>query len=233
MHRDKLLSYNPPQSNDLSVKSNHEVILILDFIDQNISGFCPYYLDIKDSDRENRISDSLVQHFQCCIQEDLSEGYFPFRFSKNPTQPDSTKETDIGVFVLTRNPNLITIIEFEAKRFSKTSNNKEYVCGERGGIERFKKGEHASHLSICGMFGYVQSRTSEEWIEKVNTWIVKLSKKNTDPDVDWTSPDEKLSKVKSFLNVEKLISVNSRKKSKDSISIYHYFINLSSINLLG
>ncbi len=30
-------------------------------------------------------------------------------------------------------------MEFEAKRFSETSNNQEYVYGERGGIERFKK----------------------------------------------------------------------------------------------
>ena len=72
-------------------------------------------------------------------------GFFPFNFVKNPTQESSTKETDIGVVVLSKTEKPVTIIEFEAKRFSETSNNKEYVCGERGGIERFKRGYHSAH----------------------------------------------------------------------------------------
>lgn len=228
MHRDNLSTYNPPQSNDLSVYPTHEVNFILDFIDRNISGFCPYHKAINDSDKENRISDFLVHHFECCLREEPSGGYFPFRFSKNPTQPNSGKETDIGVFILTRVSTPVTIIEFEAKRLSETTKYKEYVSEERGGMARFKKGEHASHLSVCGMFGYVQSRTPEEWIEKINTWITELSKTNIDPDIDWKRPEEKLSEVQTFPNVKKLKSINNRMKTNNSILIYHYFINLCS-----
>jgi len=93
-------------------------------------------------------------------------------------------------------------------------------------MERFKRGEHASHLIVCGMFGYVQSRTSEEWITKVNTWISELAQSNVDPRIDWNYPNEKLSHYIYLPDVQVLKSVNNRAKSQDSILIYHYFINL-------
>lgn len=228
MLKDNQPTYNPPQLTDLSVEPKHEVDLILEFIDCNISAYCPYYQNIKDSDRENRLSDFLVYHFNSCLREEPYRDFPSFCFGKNPTQAYSSQETDIGVVVLTKSVKPLTIIEFEAKRFSETSNNKEYVCGrKRGGIERFKRGEHASHLSVCGMFGYVQSRTSNEWIQKVNTWISELAQKNNDPEIDWISPDEKLSHFSHLSpKVEIQKSVNKRKKTLDSIEIYHYFINL-------
>lgn len=228
MLRDNQPTYNPPQSSYLSVEPKHEVEVILEFINDNISAFIPYYQSIKDSDKENRISDFLVYHFNCRLREKPYCGFPAFNFGKNPTQAISGQETDIGVVVLTKNVKPITIIEFEAKRFSGTSHNKEYVCGNnRGGIERFKRGEHASHLSICGMFAYVQSRTSNEWIQKVNTWIDELTKENKDAEIDWACSDEKLSHISQLPpNVDLHKSTNKRKVPLNSIEIYHYFINL-------
>jgi len=226
MLRDNIQTYNAPKSEDLSVDPKHEVTVLLQFIDCTISGFCPYYQAVKDSDKENRISDFLVHYFNSCLREQPYSGFSPYCFGKNPTQPNSDKETDIGVTVLSLSTKPITIIEFEAKRFSETSKYKEYVSGVRGGIERFKKGEHASHLSVCGMFGYVQSRTSIEWIEKVNKWIGELSQTNTDSSIDWLNPNEKLDKINSFPKVEKLESINNRKSKQDSILLYHYFMDL-------
>jgi hypothetical protein len=227
MLRNNIQTYNAPKPDDLSVEPKHEVTVLLEFIDCNISNFCQYYQTIKDSGKENRISDSLVYYFNTCLREDPYFDFPPFCFGKNPSQKDSEKETDIGVVILTKNIKPITILEFEAKRFSESSNNKEYVCGKRGGIERFKRGEHASHLSVCGMFGYVQSRTSAEWIDKVNKWIGVLSQTNTDPDIDWTSPNEKLNPINSIPKVEKLESINERKTVQNPIQLYHYFIDLN------
>jgi hypothetical protein len=227
MLRDNLPIYYPPQPDDLSVTTNHEVTFIIAFIDRNISKFRTYYLSIKDSERENRISDFLVHYFQLCLREEGAEGFSPFDFRKNPTQQFSGKETDIGVFVLTRSSKPVTIIEFEAKRFYESPSNKEYVCGLRGGIERFKRGEHARHLPICGMFGYVQSRTSTEWIKKVNGWIAELAEFKL-TDIDWSGDEEKPSPVVSFADVEKLKSINRRIQPQKykTITLYHYFINL-------
>jgi len=228
MLRDFYPSYQTPRPNDLSVDSNFEVHLILSFIDKNISGFPDYYQSIKDSKKENRISDKLVHYFELCKNE--SESFFPFRFSKNPTQPESDKETDIGVFVMSRSRKPISIIEFEAKRLSESSNNKEYVSGIRGGIERFKRGHHSSHLKVCGMFGYIQNRTSAEWIEKINNWISELSKENSDSTIDWTDKKELLSEIESFPLVEKLSSIHHRTSQKESIVLWHYLIDLISKN---
>lgn len=228
MLRDSLPSYQTPKPNDLSAVSNLEVDLILSFIDKNISDFPDYYQSVKDSKKENRITDNLVHHFELCKNE--SEGYFPFRFGKNPTQQNSDKETDIGVFVMSRARKLIPIIEFEAKRLSESSNNKEYVCGIRGGIERFKRGYHSSHLKVCGMFGYVQSRTSNEWIEKINDWIKELSQENSDSTIDWTDSKELLSEIESFHFIEKLSSIHQRTFQNDSIKLWHYLIDLRNNN---
>lgn len=224
MLRDSFPSYQSPRSTDLSVEPDTEVNLILSFVDKYVPVFSKYYISINDSAKENRISDLLVHHFELC--KDDSGGYYPFRFSKNPTQEKSTKETDIGVFVMSRNRKPIPIFEFEAKRFSESSNNKEYVCGIRGGIERFKRSDHSAHLKVCGMFGYVQSKTSLEWIESVNYWIGELSDKNTDRTIDWTSDDERLIKIDSFPSVEKLYSSHSRKSLNDRIVLWHYLIEL-------
>ena len=226
MLRDNQPTYYPPQHTDLSVKSGYEVEIILVFIDHNISYFPSYYKSNKDSPKENWISNLLVRHLNLCNIE--KGGFLPFEFSKNPPQAQSGKETDIGVYAQTRNAKPITIIEFEAKRFSETSNNQEYVYGERGGIERFKRGEHASHLSTCGMFAYVQSGTLDDWIKKVNKWIDKQARKNIDPEIDWSNQDEKINvycNLSSEVKIQK--SINKRKMPLDSVVIYHYFINLN------
>lgn len=228
MLRDSLPTYQTPRDNDLSVAPNFEVDLVLSFIDKYVPDFPAYYLSTKDSEKENRISDILVNHFELCKHE--SGGYNPFRFSKNPTQAESDKETDIGVFVMTRNQTPLPIIEFEAKRFSESSNNKEYVCGVRGGIERFKRGHHSSHLKVSGMFGYIQSRTSSDWFEKVNNWIKELSDSNVDKTIDWTGDKEILTKIDSFPLVEKLYSSHTRKSTNDKILLWHYLIELISKN---
>ncbi|MEP3386945.1 MAG: hypothetical protein ABJO02_02075 [Reichenbachiella sp.] len=228
MLRDSVPSSQPPKSSDLSAEQDMEVKLILAFVDSHVPGFSGYYRALNESDKENRISDLLVHHFELC--KDESGGFFPFRFSKNPTQKESTKETDIGIFVRTRDRKPVPIFEFEAKRFSETSNNKEYVSGIRGGIERFKRSDHSSLLKVCGMFGYVQSRTSAEWISNVNNWIDNLSKNNTDKTIDWTNDEEKLTTIASLTSVEKLYSLNKRESSKDKIALWHYFIDLISKN---
>lgn len=224
MLRDSQPTYQLPQPSDLSVADNHEVEQILLFIDNHISDFPLYYNQNKDSDKENWISNLVVRHLNLCNYE--TGGYLPYEFSKNPPQANSTKETDIGVYINTRNSKAIPVIEFEAKRFSESSNNQEYVYGERGGIERFKKGEHSAHLKVCGMFAYVQSRTIEEWFSKVNGWLINLSRNNTNDLIDWME-NEQLFKVSLFKSVEKFTSCHRRKASNDTISLWHYFIDLT------
>jgi len=225
MLRDSQPAFQPPQASDLSFKAGTEIEKVINFVDDNISGFYDYYLNNDESNKENWISNLLVRHFQICNRE--HGGYFPFDFSKNPPQSDSLKETDIGVYVNTRTTKAIPIMEFESKRFSDSANNIEYVHGDRGGIERFKRGHHSSHINVCGMFAFVQKPTTNDWIGKVNKWIEHLATTNTDTTIDWTGLDELLIKVKTFSKVIKLSSKHIRKQSSDSILLWHYFIDLN------
>jgi hypothetical protein len=225
MLKDSQPAFQSPQPGDLSLKPGTEVEKVISFVDANISGFYDYYQNNDESGKENWISNLLVRHFQICNRE--QGGYLPFDFSKNPPQAASGKETDIGVYVNTRTVKAIPIIEFESKRFSDSANNKEYVHGDRGGIERFKRGHHSANLTTCGMFAFVQKPTNDDWIDKVNEWIKDLAATNTDRTIDWTGKDEPLKKVQLISNVQKLSSDHPRKQSSDNIFLWHYFIDLN------
>ncbi|RUT68980.1 hypothetical protein D0817_18985 [Flavobacterium cupreum] len=226
MLKDSLPSYQGPLPNDLNVAPDFEVTQIITFIDLNLEEFIPYYQKVKDSGKENRISDLLINHLQICKNE--QNGFLPYDFRKNPTQVESDKETDIGVFVMDRARKPLPIIEFEAKRFSTTSKYKEYVSGVRGGIERFKRGHHSSHLLVCGMFGYVQSHTCSHWITKVNEFLTELSTSNIDTTIDWSNPSENLVSISNSTYVEKLSSKTLRNKPLKEMQLWHYFLDLTS-----
>ncbi len=194
------------------------------FVDDNISGFRQYYFSVPDlSGDENAITYHLVNYFNSLLDE-KEDGFIPYKFVKNPPQPDSRKETDLGVVVSSKCTPSFPIIEFEAKRLSGSSNNSEYVYGERGGIERFKRNHHGARLSTCGMLGYVQSNQCSEWVTKINSWITAQAAK-APADLDWKNAKELLVHSDTFDTVEKWYSVNSRIK-QSSLTIYHYLIDL-------
>jgi hypothetical protein len=76
------------------------------------------------------------------------------------------------------------------------------------------------------MFGYVQSRTSSDWIQKVNIWIKDLSENNVDLTIDWTDNNEYLIQVDTFSQVQKFSSSHFRKIPEDRIILWHYLIEL-------
>jgi hypothetical protein len=184
-------------------------------------------MDHGDSDKENRISDLMISCFEDYLFS-YNNGFLPIRFNMHPTEENSTREPDIGVFPRPIRNRLRPIIVLEAKRLNGSSHSHEYVYGNTGGIERFKRCVHASNDSVCGMIGYIQVQDANCWFAKVNNWIDRLAKENTDETIDWTHESEKLIPVNSFINVQKYSSLNHRKPKDDSIQIFHYFIELLS-----
>jgi hypothetical protein len=225
MLRDASKTNSGVGSATLSTDYSHSVSVLLSFVDANIVGFRNYYLIGFESLDENFITFHLVNYFNACLGN-ISNGYAPYRFSfiKNPPQIDSRKETDLGVVILNPSEPAMPIVEFEAKRLSQSANNSEYVHGERGGIERFKRGHHAAHLNVCGMFGYVQDKTISHWLGKINGWISDLGVNNTDTSIDWKPDEEKLIPIQEC-DIDKYQSSNLRSK-QPIVKLYHYFINL-------
>jgi hypothetical protein len=214
-----------PVSDSLSVQLNQETDIIFNFIDFSINKFHGYYFEFGDSDMEDRISDLLVTCFNDHISK-FENGYLSIIFQNKPTEPTSTRQPDIGVYPKpTRNP-FKPIIVIEAKRLYDSSHSKEYVSGNTGGIERFKRCKHAANDKVCEMVGYVQVHDSDYWFTRINNWIDKIAKRNVDESIDWTDEKEKLVPLNVLTNVKKYSSINSRKSKGDFIQIYHYFVEL-------
>ncbi|MDR1896533.1 MAG: hypothetical protein LBR10_07075 [Prevotellaceae bacterium] len=226
MIRDIQQSNSIPVSDSLSVQSSQEIEIIFKFIDFSISKFYDYYLEYGDSEMEDRISDLLVS----CFNEQLvlfKNGFLSVIFKNKPTEAGSTRQPDIGVEPKQIKKPFKPIIVLEAKRLYDSSHSHEYVYGNTGGIERFKRCLHAVDDNICGMIGYIQVQDSNYWFAKVNDWIGGLAEENTDETIDWTCENEKLIPVNSFMNGQKYSSLNHRKPKDDFIRILHYFVKLT------
>ena len=194
---------------------------IVSFIDYYISDFIPFYKSKGSPTSENRITDILSFHFNTCHQ-----GYLPFFFGKNPTQQIGYRESDMGVFVKDRDMNpVLPIFEFEAKKLPASANH-EYVYGEKGGMERFKREIHSPHLPHCGMLGYVLYKEPNYWMGQINNWITKLANQSPLDGLDWRGDDELLNPVEAIGTVAKLTSKNKRVTLSD-IVIFHYLIDLA------
>jgi hypothetical protein len=195
--------------------------LVLAFVDLTLPDFISFYHAQGSPQRENRISDLMVAHFHYC-----NDGAWPFFFQKNPTQLTGGRETDIGVFSNDRKTTpLLPIFEFEAKKLSRSSTNHEYVYGERGGMERFKREIHSPHLPQCGMLGYVLCKDLNHWSNQINTWITSLANQFPREGIDWQGKDELLHFLGTNDTIAKFVSKNKRVTLSD-ITILHYLIDL-------
>jgi hypothetical protein len=225
MIRDIQQSNFAPVSNSLSAPDDQELMNIFQYIDISMNKFYDYYTENGDSDKENRITDFLIS----CFEEYLylfNNGYLSIRFSKGPTEKDSTREPDIGIYPRKIRKPFKPIAILEAKRLYVSSHSNEYVYGATGGIERFKRCKHASDDKVCGMIGYVQFKDSNYWFSRINGLIDRLAKENKDETIDWIGENEKLIFLNSFVKGNKYSSLNYRKSKNDLVHIFHYLIEL-------
>ena len=220
MLRDQSQTYSTGTSLFTSWEKVEQVVL--SFVDTYLPCFITYYKSQGSPSAENRITDLLSFHFNTCHQ-----GYLPFFFGKNSTQQTGYRESDLGVFVKDRNMKpMLPIFEFEAKKLSFTSTNQEYVYGERGGMERFKRGRHTPHLPHCGMLGYMLCNNANYWTGRINAWITTLADQSPKDGIDWRGDDELLHYIGSVGAITKLTSKNKRVTLTD-IVIFHYLIDLT------
>lgn len=194
---------------------------VVSFVDLHISGFIPLYKAQGSPTSENRITDLFSVYFNSCNQ-----GYLPFFFEKNPTQQTGYRESDMGVFAndIEMNP-LLPIFEFEAKKLPASATH-EYVYGERGGMERFKREIHSPHLPHCGMLGYVLDKEPNYWMGQINNWITNLATQSPLNGIDWSGDDELLHPIGTTITFSKCKSRNKR-VTLPGIVIFHYLIDLT------
>ncbi|MCX6155160.1 MAG: hypothetical protein NT007_13485 [Candidatus Kapabacteria bacterium] len=109
----------------------------------------------------------------------------------------------------------------ESKRLPSKTYEKEYVIGEKknGGIERFKIEKHGKGLSECGLFGFIELETFENWQSKINKWINELAS------IDETWADEQLSLNEMKCDYSYLTS-NVKRVSSDDVLLHHFWVKI-------
>ena len=118
------------------------------------------------------------------------------------------------------------LLVIEAKRLPPTS-SQEYVKGDRGGIERFKKKKHGEKHDVAVILGYVQKNSFNHWYTKVNSWIDDLISDSTQ-NPRWEKQD-RLVKIK-ISDIAEYRSKHSR-ISRKPITLHHFWINLFTYQL--
>jgi hypothetical protein len=156
-----------------------------------------------------------------------------FLFANQPPTRKSKRTVDIGIILRSDKDNVRThpIFTMEAKRLPNPSNTKakekEYVCGELGGIARFKRNQHGVDLDKRvlienAMIGFVEKFDFKHWHMTINSWIVDCARRSNDKDIQWTdleilgliAMDEKMAKYKSaHIRIDGSVLI-----------LHHYFI---------
>ena len=118
-----------------------------------------------------------------------------------------------------------SIFSVECKRLPSPppkSREKEYVIGtnNNGGIERYKTEKHGKGLDKCGLLGFIEKEDSAYWLKEINSWIVDLTKINS----DWKK-DEILSEIESTIDYSIIQSIAHKKR--DTINLTHLWIILN------
>jgi len=111
------------------------------------------------------------------------------------------------------------IFLIEAKRLP--THSRDYVQGNNGGIERFKRElpGYGKHLLQSAMLGYIQGKSKDYWLKRINGWIDE--KITNESELNWDTSD-KLKKDKEFAD---FISKHSR-ITEPPITLHHFWLVL-------
>lgn len=158
---------------------------------------------------EDDISEQLLLYFQIKAKDEN------LLFSFN-----AKKGVDFRIQVAPFKLGADPIFVIEAKRLSKQ--HYDYVKGDTGGIERFKREcfGFGKHLSSSAMIGYIQELNKEHWVQKINFWIDEAIK--NDIDNVWKEEDKLVAKNDLAHYISKHLRV-----SGTTITLYHFWLSLN------
>ncbi len=222
---------NKTSNNDFQIDTEDSTIgAVIDFLDEHLQYFLNDFRNRTpnpESIRETLIS----QELKIYLNRRITDKMFSFEFEWQ--QSDSDRSPDLAIITAKdNNPFGFTkpFFVIEAKRLPTGSGErkKEYVRGNLGGIQRYKKGHHGKGLPQSAIVGYVQDKDCNHWFKEINKWINELIKTNVETDIYW----EKSDLLKEKLNFGKTRKYHSKNKrivdsETDSIELHHYLIELN------
>ncbi len=176
-----------------------------------------------------------------CVFFTLHEKNYTYQFDKqdnydfqflNQSKGKGHRTNDAGVILANTKGSLGKILVIEAKRLPTpgTNREKEYIEGNLGGIERFKKEVHSQEIStnLALMIGYIQEENANHWHTNINEWINKQIEKSSNPEISWLDEDRLIIDIDFTSNkvITKYNSLHSRIKL-EKIKLNHYWIDLN------
>jgi len=205
-----------------------EIVVYLDEYLPNFPSFFKKKTSIKKIKVEKKISRELCLFLNNVWDQNKTS---IFHFYPEWEYDNSHRSSDFGVIDVRTESNKPTETFFviEAKRLPTGSGReKEYIEGNLGGIERYKRGHHSAGLPQSAIVGYIQKENCSHWHAKINEWIKELSSSNTDESIKWNS-DDLLVQSKNFGKTKKYHSKSTRiiDSEEDSIELYHYLMELN------
>ncbi len=199
---------------------------VIEFLDENLIDFASDF--IKRPSESDKIGENLIsQQLEIFLQRRISDKLFRIK-GQWEYSDDSKRKPDFGFWLFEdQNPFGLTNAFFELEAKLLPSGSKDYVKGNQGGIERFKRGHHGKGLSQSAMIGYVQEETCSHWHTKINKLIDDLISNNSDISIHWDSEDL-LTEINDFSTTKKYVSQNTRivDSNRDKIILYHYLMEL-------
>jgi|SRR5690554_3080286 len=240
MSRKINISNNNPK---FDIEENKYQKEFISFLENKICEFPNYFYqtvcvqDLQDSiEGENRITEQFHRFlttkersytYTLISQEDIYHFVI-----ENQTSGKGHRTYDIAIILGYDNYNKGKILVIEAKRLPTPGKDreKEYLLGNYGGIERFKKGVHGQDVEsgTAIILGYIQQETDEIWYNKINDWIDGEITKSSNPSLKWDNEDKLICDgIFQKDKVKKYLSSHSRIHPLSKLRINHYWIDLS------
>lgn len=204
---------------------------VIEFLNVHLPSFAPDFEEMRGStviEGEEDISQELCNYLQNRTYD--PNQMFMFQFERKRMK--SPRKSDFGVIARSfGRPQLSrAFFVIEAKRLPTPGKNREreYVEGNYGGIERYKRGHHGMGLRESAIVGYIQKEDHAYWFKQINGWIGALISSNTDAEIEWNKDDALVFDL-DFSATQKYRSESVRivDSRKDSITLHHYLINLN------
>ncbi len=216
MIRSNLTKSPAPSVEISSLPLDQTTTAILAFLEKSFPDFREEYISTMPSKSEDEISQSL----HLFLQARAKSNNFLFHFS-------GRKGVDfliwIEPYILSAKP----VFVIEAKRLPPT-NNKDYVQGRTGGVERFKREQDGFRFdrTHCAMVAYIQENTFNHWFEQINHWIEQLIENSSKlSGVIWDESDMLVEFPFSEKHISCFISKHSR-TTLPILTIRHFWLNM-------
>jgi hypothetical protein len=170
--------------------------------------------EIEENDDEEDLTQKLVQ------LSNATDSVWVF-VQENKNKKVKSKE-DIGISPKSRPTKVFFVLE--AKRLP-SSSKKEYIIGNTGGIERFKKDKHGKNFQRAGMIGYVQTYDFDTWKNKINSWIDEEIISPSPSALTWITNDKLVEQSQNF-KIAQYTSIHNC-LSKKNINLTHLWVKLN------